>query len=342
MSSSSRASPDALMEKLTICVLNTEDLDVPCNDDVSFPAKLFQTFATTNVRQNVSSTVTNDGKAAPGNSTKLPPNMTNFKAGQSMVPKVGLLQSTTDGILDPMSAERDLTSGAFGNSNVGDDDANLIPPAVSSHSASDPTLKQEATVVGSKSCTLYASAKELKERSCNANVHAITSSQLGYIDPLPTMSVSDQEEQPSDNDDDDEAPSFSDIEAMILDMDLGPYDMECSLFTKEEFHFVNSKEVPVKKRINLCTSALIEIKDMRFIFEPSLKSSVGSKNTTSSSWIFRRGLGNVPPYPPAATATFGDVDRGKRTVSNKESRCPSSDINLSVVRRYREVVQRKF
>ncbi|XP_020589272.1 uncharacterized protein LOC110030726 isoform X2 [Phalaenopsis equestris] len=356
LSSTSGASPtEAPAEKLMICVLNAEDQDIPCNDNVTLPAKLFQAFPT-NMRQDISSTMTHYGKATSGDSTLLKevnaasvqPNVPIFKAG------VGLLHSTVDCRLESLSSDRDLVCGLSTVSNKDMDNPSLIP-AIASHSASDLSLKQDATT-------------ELNMQvACMPSHPKLVSSELGCVDSLPTMSISDREEEFFENEDDDEeddVPNFSDVEAMILGMDLGPYDQESCLFAKEVsryqcvdtkktiirleqgarsymnraisshgafaifygrnlkyfikspevllgreteeikvdidlakegrankisrrqaiikmdedgcFHlknigkssiFVNGKEVPVKKRINLCSCALIEIKDLRFIFE---------------------------------------------------------------------------
>ncbi|KAI0503651.1 hypothetical protein KFK09_014586 [Dendrobium nobile] len=343
------------VEKLMICVLNTEDQDIPCNDSVSFPAKSFQAFPTTNMRQDISSTVAHHGKATSGDCTSVKegkttcvqPNVTNFNAGHS------LLHSTVDCRLESVPSDRDLICGASTVSNKNIDDPSLIP-AITSRSAPDLSLKQEATELNS-------------EVACIPSHHELVSSELGCVDPLP--SISDQEEvfeseEEEEEEDVDDVPNFSDVEAMILGMDLGSYDQESCLFTKEVSRyqcvdtkktiirleqgarsymnraisshgafaifygrnlkyfirnpevllgreteeikvdidlgkegrankisrkqaiimmdkdgyfrlrnigkssiFVNSKEVPARKRINLCSCALIEIKGMRFIFE---------------------------------------------------------------------------
>lgn len=146
LSSSSGASP---VENLMVCVLNTEDQDIPCNDDVFFPAKVFQAFPTTNLRQDISSTMAYDGKATSedsslvkeGKTTSVQLNMPNFKAGQS------LLHSTVDCRIENVSSDRDLIRGASIVSNKDMDVPNLIP-STTLHSAPDVSLIQDATTVG--------------------------------------------------------------------------------------------------------------------------------------------------------------------------------------------------
>lgn len=156
LSSSLGTSPStASVENLMICVLNTEDQDIPCNDDVAFPAKFFQAFPTNNLRQDISSTMAYYGKTTSGDSslvkegktTSVPPNVPNFKAGHSLLPKVGLLHSTVDCRVESLSSDRDLRRGASIVSNKDMDVPSLIS-SITSHSAPDLSLMQDATTVG--------------------------------------------------------------------------------------------------------------------------------------------------------------------------------------------------
>lgn len=60
--------------------------------------------------------------------------------------------------------------------------------------------------------------------ACVPSHPVLVSSELGCVDPFPTMSMSDQEEEFFENedddddeeDDDDDAPNFSDVEAMVI------------------------------------------------------------------------------------------------------------------------------
>lgn len=328
------------IEDLPICLLNTEDQDIPCNDDVIFPVK-FQAFPATNMRQDVSSALVNYERTTSGDPTfvSVQANEPNFNTEHSSLPKVGLVHSTTDCIPEALPSNRGLISGVSRVNYM--DDPSLIPPVALNQQTTDELNIQVA---------------------CKQSHPELVSPEL--VDNLPTMSISDQEEEAYENEDDDDVPSFSDVEAMILNMDLSPYDQESCVFAKEVsryqcsgtkktiirleqgarsyinraisshgafaifygrhlkyfirtpevlvgretddikvdidlakegrankisrrqaiikmdddgcFHlknigkssiFVNSKEVPVKKRINLSSSALIEIKDMRFIFD---------------------------------------------------------------------------
>lgn len=156
LSSSSGASPSAAsVENLMICVLNTEDQDIPCNDDVPFPPKGFQAFPTTNLRQDISSTMSYYGKATSedsslvkeGKTTSVQPNMPNFKAGHTLPSQVDLLHSTVDCSIESASSDRDLIRGASIVSNKDMDVPSLIP-SITSHSAPDLSLMQDATTVG--------------------------------------------------------------------------------------------------------------------------------------------------------------------------------------------------
>lgn len=62
--------------------------------------------------------------------------------------------------------------------------------------------------------------------ACMPSHPELVSSELGCVDPLPTMSISDQEEEffeneddeddDDDAEDDDDVPNFSDVEAMVI------------------------------------------------------------------------------------------------------------------------------
>ncbi|KAK8959266.1 hypothetical protein KSP40_PGU019921 [Platanthera guangdongensis] len=335
------SSPEvSYIEDLSSCLLNTEDQDIPCNDDVIFPVKS-QAISATNTRLDVSSTLVNYEKTTSGDPTlvSVQPNEPSFKTGHSSLPKVGFVHSAADCMPESLPSNRNLISGVSRVNYA--DDPSLIPPVALNQQTMDELNIQVA---------------------CKQSHPELVSSELP--DHRPTMSISDQEEEPYENEDDDDVPSFSDVEAMILNMDLSPYDQESCLFAKEVsryqcigtkktiirleqgarsyitraisshgafavfygrrlkyfiktpevlvgretddikvdidlakegrankisrrqaiikmdddgcFHlknigkssiFVNSKEVPVKKRINLSSCALIEIKDMRFIFD---------------------------------------------------------------------------
>ncbi|KAJ1701151.1 hypothetical protein LUZ63_000930 [Rhynchospora breviuscula] len=66
---------------------------------------------------------------------------------------------------------------------------------------------------------------------------------MGLGPDLPTASASDHEEQQGPEESDTEVPSFSDIEALVLDMDLSPHDQE-NLLAKEvtRFHCAESRK----------------------------------------------------------------------------------------------------
>lgn len=60
--------------------------------------------------------------------------------------------------------------------------------------------------------------------ACMPSHPQLVSSELGCVDPFPTMSISDQEEEffenedddYDDDEDDDDVPNFSDVEAMVI------------------------------------------------------------------------------------------------------------------------------
>ncbi|KAG1368811.1 putative Microspherule protein 1 [Cocos nucifera] len=404
------------LEGFVICALNTEDPEIPCNDDVFLPTQVLPqvpmpTWEHTSKEQSgpISSSIkmlSSDGKHTVNDLTMVKeeqlgiahPLLSSLKAKSSTSLRVGTMLSTDCCMLEAESVKTNSIAGVSRLAGIAVDDPNLCTSAnVALPSAPVAALKEESTTQDSgKLGKSNSSIDSFIEKPVLASDHSkfyslsivdgckeeadiqatqwnfvpsqaeSVSAELGLLDPVVHISTSDQEEQISDSES--EVPSFSDIEAMILDMDLGPYDQDSSLFTREvsRYHsvggkkailrleqgarsfmnrailshgafavfygrcmkyfirtpevslgratedvkvdidlgregrankisrrqaiikmdddgsfvlkntgkcsiFVNSKEVSAKKRINLSSGSLIEIRDMRFIFEVNQK-----------------------------------------------------------------------
>ncbi|XP_010923300.1 uncharacterized protein [Elaeis guineensis] len=404
------------LEGFVICTLNTEDPEIPCNDDVFLPTQVLPqvpmpTWEHTSKEQSglISSSIkmlSNDGKHTVKDLTMVKEEqlgiarslLSSMKAKSSTSLKVGTMPSTEGCMLEAESFKSNSIAGISRLAGIAVDDPNLCTSAnVALPSAPVAALKEESTTqdsekIGKSNNSIDSFVEKPVLASDHSKLYSFSivdgckeeadvqgtqwnfvpsqagsvSAELGLLDPVANASTSDQEEQISDSEN--EVPSFSDIEAMILDMDLGPYDQDSSLFTREvsRYHsvgskkaimrleqgahsfmnrailshgafavlygrcmkyfirtpevslgratedvkvdidlgregrankisrrqaiikmdddgsfvlknigkcsiFVNSKEVSAKKRINLSSGSLIEIRDMRFIFEVNQK-----------------------------------------------------------------------
>ncbi|XP_072952109.1 uncharacterized protein [Typha angustifolia] len=392
------------LEAFVICTMNTEDPEVPSNDDIVLPARVPPQFCTPwehsskNQTCSVVSSITflSAEKSTLGDLTEVKeehttnarPVLTSMKADSSMLQqKVGYMHAGDGCTVGAESSEGGSVAGVLRNAvDVPNSCSSAI---VSLHSAHVGPFKEEYGAQdpgkhdnfdksgylllgkpgsGPDSASYYSLNKTdgCKEETgtqitVQKDFPSHASTDMILLDAVTTMSTSDQE-QLSDSEND--VPNFSDIEAMILEMDLGPYDQESRLISKEvlryqcvdskkaiirleqgaqsyinrvilshgafavlygrhmkyfmkdpevtlgretedvkvdidlgrEGHankisrrqaiikmdqdgsfliknigkcsiFVNSKEVPAKKRINLSSGSLIEIRDMQFIFE---------------------------------------------------------------------------
>ncbi|PKA60981.1 hypothetical protein AXF42_Ash019970 [Apostasia shenzhenica] len=206
--------PSKSSEKFAICVVNTEDLDVPINDDVSLPIKALQASVTTDLKQDVSTTMPNDAKASSGSSNlikeekvmRLQPSKSNMRTGQALLQKVDSLHSTASCVVE------NVISREAGVANKDVDGKSSILPAIVSHSAPVVTLKEETA-------TELDVQPSMSKRVPPGPPHSEpVSAQLAGTDQPQRMSVSDHEGQFSDDDDDDDdnVPNFSDVEAMVM------------------------------------------------------------------------------------------------------------------------------
>ncbi|KAH7672740.1 Microspherule protein N-terminal domain-containing protein [Dioscorea alata] len=398
------------------CVLNTEDPEIPCNDHIFVPDQLLPQspdFEYNPIEKSASVSPSNkaldSGKADVQPISQ--PFISSFKTELPMLSSVGHRHSSDGCRLEAEAIGSGSRIGvAFGDPN------SCTSINVSLQSGAMSASKEESVglnlgkhdgdftsfgkmpIQSSDLAKLYPSnisdiCKQETEVQVEMQGHMVyqpqSSGEMLDKDPEKIKSELDQEDHLSDSEND--LPNFSDIEAMILDMDLGPYDQEPYLFTKavsryqcmdtkkaiirleqgahsymhraisrhgafavfygrhlkyyikspkvslgrategvkvdidlgREGHtkkisrrqaiikleqdglffminvgkgsiFINSKEVPSGKRINLISGCLIEIRGMRFIFEMNqsatsqyLRNSQGSKKEqdTKFEWL---------------------------------------------------------
>lgn len=287
-----------------ICTLNTEDPDIPCNDDFLLPTQTVTQFSlpTNPLSRDVECSLGDFGEIVQEQLPNPQPIVSSTALLPSSLPKVGLLHSSNDGRLEAKSFERTIMAGVSGDAGFDAKDRKACIQPILSHSLAGGSLHREnATHNLEKHCNFDASINPSLDNSapghdndkhyafiaggCKpefdiqgtienyAPPHSeLAMTNLGDSQPIPALSTSDQEVQDSDIEDD--VPNFADVEALvnnsfcvnqvvllciqsflaledpnsdsylyenliiflhlqILDMDLGPYDQESCLFTKE-------------------------------------------------------------------------------------------------------------
>ncbi|KAF5747152.1 hypothetical protein HS088_TW06G01333 [Tripterygium wilfordii] len=263
----------ATIDGVICCMLNTEDPEIPCNDDVTFPNRLRSTSVSSVARRNLQA----DNKKFA--SAKVVPSNQKTSEGGSALMQRDLKNPSPSHTCSHIS-EAQLMPGAFHHP-VGDRGVKFeVPNKDSTHvttsfvanacgsSAQIPSanfsadtclpaaLKDEVTefavlqhldkrsidsfiempAIGSDSLTRYpqSHASDIKQE-LDETVYQVSDANMGSLyvaasehcaEPPP----SDLEDLPIESDED--VPCFSDVEAMILDMDLEPEDQD--LYSNEE------------------------------------------------------------------------------------------------------------
>lgn len=257
---------------IMICTLNTEDPEIPCNDDVFLPSKLLPPSVSVANRQNFkdagnpfSSSVKDfsgnqkisDPGLMQGGSTQMvgsqviPENHKHHPVGDSMV-KFELHSCNSSQLAGGTSCGGSIQNNSINTSKDSLQCARLkqenneiamvkdlgrmltdsslkkpdfVPNGYKSHERNTNGIKQE----------LDYPAITQESRALNVEVES-----LHIPDSEPVMNPSMTEpEEPSVESNDDDVPYFSDIEAMILDMDLDPddqdiYEQEVSKYQHED------------------------------------------------------------------------------------------------------------
>ncbi|KAL7144158.1 hypothetical protein ABFS83_08G240100 [Erythranthe nasuta] len=203
------------------CTLNTEDPEIPCNDDIFLlihPSTSFGSSATQpNTGMSMNASAENDNEEAITFPTKAKDSTRDLV----WPPKVGIHGLPESRSLVGRAAKTEIHDSrpqallhGFVNKTIGD------------------SSKGRSLYATPKSCSNSLAEKEVSGADIKVGDNPATMSEIQSTEagsartPIPESvvndSVSDQEESQIDDD----VPYFSDIEAMILEMDLDPHDQD--------------------------------------------------------------------------------------------------------------------
>ncbi|XP_058098680.1 uncharacterized protein LOC131243375 [Magnolia sinica] len=266
-----------LLEGFMVCTLNTEDPEIPCNDDVFSPAEVQgksegTTRSFSSAKDFCDTQKASEQVPAPIKEERETP--VQSTVASLMLSKLG---SKHPGGGHPVKAEfpeNDSLAVASRHAGiVGEDAETCTNVHATPHCVPIVTLKQDVTTIEmrrhennpdsflEKSVQGSDHTKSYPQNTfggCKLEVdvpmgiqkHASSHAELGpgemgLSEPATNFSTSDHEEILSESDND--VPYFSDIEAMILDMDLGPYDEE-SNFTREvsRYQYEDTKKAIIR------------------------------------------------------------------------------------------------
>ncbi|KDP38583.1 hypothetical protein JCGZ_04508 [Jatropha curcas] len=274
-----------------ICTLNTEDTEIPCNDDVVFTnhlrPKSFSSVArrnfpdtskpnsstakelSSNPKTPNSSTAKeflNNPKTSEGGVVLMKRDLENTRQSHApsqmirsqVIPEISSLHPVGDrgikfnlpssgtshknvGIAYGSSSQinsGNVTTDTFVSTKLKEEAPEVVPVKHFSHNAADSSIEKAAfTPNGYKSYsqTNVIDAKQDLDapttiQNCQTSHAKLVSVDTVPPEPAVEHPLSDPEEPPIESDDD--VPYFSDIEAMILDMDLDPEDQD--LYSNEE------------------------------------------------------------------------------------------------------------
>ncbi|XP_077221026.1 forkhead-associated (FHA) domain-containing protein isoform X2 [Tasmannia lanceolata] len=273
-----------LIEGFIFCTLNTEDPEIPCNDDVFSPPEVLCPLAQGSSETNTSVlsltkhfhdkqkasgqrlTLVSEGQETPSQ-----PFVKSLIRGSEVLPEMGPQHPRNGHGLTVGFPENDALIVASKNIGVaGEDRLICTSVSVTPHSVPDVILKENLikqepgthdNLDNSVDSFLDKKVQESDLTKCyhenavgfcapvvlqnNVTHEEPGSAEIGFPEPVKNISTSDHEELLSGSDDD--VPYFSDIEAMILDMDLGPYDEE-SCFTREvsKYQYEDTKKAIIR------------------------------------------------------------------------------------------------
>ncbi|XP_057979932.1 uncharacterized protein LOC131165834 isoform X2 [Malania oleifera] len=284
------------------CTLNSEDPDIPCNDGIFLPAQVTASFASSMTQPTTSASNRKDvghgevlkkERENPAQSCR-----DSQKAGPSALPDIGPDHLHGSEVRYGLSTHSDLAMGS----------------RYAKNNHRDP-IKYSATQATQKSTTcggLETIKESFEEMAAPAAIreHLLlhpesVSSKMAFPEPEVNPLMSDQEEYESDGD----IPYFSDIEAMILDMDLGPYEQDPSI-SREVARFHEEDARRMVMRLEQCAHS-------------SLQRAIASQGAFAV--LYGR---HVKHYIKKAEVTLGratgeidvDIDLGREGRANKISR----------------------
>uniref|UniRef100_A0A2P2JHG6 Uncharacterized protein LOC8275810 n=1 Tax=Rhizophora mucronata TaxID=61149 RepID=A0A2P2JHG6_RHIMU len=279
------------------CVLNTEDPEIPCNDDVIFSNDLCHKSVASMARQNFLDAdkqkfssveeFSSIQKTSLGDTLSVHRNLENpgtshrssQMIGSQVLPKVSLTHPVGDIGVNPgvkfefsgSKSNHEMAGNTYGGSTPINSVSNieaLGPAKWKEHKTETAVVKQtrnnstdaltEKPAIGSEGfkCFHYANAScfksDIDARARIQNLHASNANQ-GCIDCAALEQIvapmSNPDEPPIESDDD--VPCFSDIEAMILDMDLDPEDQD-SHFNEEVLRYQHEDAKRAIIRLEQC------------------------------------------------------------------------------------------
>ncbi|GAB4850814.1 hypothetical protein Ancab_030114 [Ancistrocladus abbreviatus] len=230
-----------LQNGVICCTLNTECPEIPCNDDIFLPAKQpssshRRTFNEANHSASSIKKNSSNKTGEVGPIVKREPHV----GSQIRGPEIGYSCAGDEFEVKfelPRSESINVASRHPGFANGGPCQSTLVLKS----EASETFLPlQSGYALADKSTQVSDSFLQNGDGGMNQEGHATASitnqklhAQVGSGDavapePVVQPSLPDQEEQSSESDAD--IPYFSDVESMVLDMDLGPYDLDsCSI-----------------------------------------------------------------------------------------------------------------
>ncbi|KAG2692682.1 hypothetical protein I3760_08G063600 [Carya illinoinensis] len=210
-----------LSEEFMFCTLNTEDPEIPCNDDFC-PQNWLSSSSVSFIANNPTHSTVNDILSSQRTRER------------------GLLPMQREGekMGEFRSSSASLSIDACRPTMLKEENVEVSPSQLLGHNQMNSFIKRPSLCSDSvKACT-QANANSIKwELDVPAPIgdYQSTHSEIEPLDisvpePVENPLISEQEELPVESDDD--VPHYSDMEAMILDMDLEPEDQD--LYSSEE------------------------------------------------------------------------------------------------------------
>nr|CAB3460555.1 unnamed protein product [Digitaria exilis] len=266
------------------CKLNTEDPEIPCNDDVATPREYPLECCTSTLDQKSENTIYSTATSPPSNAEHSKANdlalikvedMANVQPSlQTVKISPSTLEQKEDSVahdevsvLGVQPSEGPSVTGGLLTTNADTNDANTCMLALPSFSAagfgegSHCSLGHHESFNNSHGVTLQNSVQapdqmqhnsldgqlELGDEAAQQNCMPSNAlSDLGVQGPIATVPTQTQAEECPDNEND--VPNYYDLEALILDQDLIPWDQDSELMHPEvtRFHHPESRKALIR------------------------------------------------------------------------------------------------
>ncbi|KAI3451023.1 hypothetical protein Pfo_007688 [Paulownia fortunei] len=227
------------------CTLNTEDTEIPCNDDIFLlihPSTSFGSSATqTNTTVSMSASAAAhemDNEQAINLPTKAKDSAKAFAWPQT-VGIHGLPESRSVHPLVGRAAKTEIHDSrpqallpGFVNKTIGDSSKGRSPYATPKLCSNSLAKKEVDLMVGDDPATVTEIIQSTETGSART--------------PLPESVVDDSVSNHEESQLDDDVPYFSDIEAMILEMDLDPYDQDSHIRQVPSYQYDDTKRTIIR------------------------------------------------------------------------------------------------